>query len=129
MPAFPRAPDPTAVAAAHESTVSRALLTDPEKKNLEADNVSEFHKANLAVLNLGPNAVTGFSAAYAVNELIKPATVIASHVNEGATTGGKVRADSRTAAFMSLVQGRPVHLALSGRTMEFDGDAKCVAGC
>jgi len=91
--------------------------------------VNEFHKANLAVLNLGPSAVTGFSAAYAVNELIKPATVIASHVNEGATTGGKVRADSRTAAFMSLVKGRPVFLALSGKTMEFDGNAKCVAGC
>ena len=160
-----RAVEITAVVAAHDSTVSRDLLTDPEKKNLEADNVSitlgpssgfviqftnglkvylsgdtglhadmktivnEFHKANLAVLNLGPNAVTGFSAAYAVNELIKPATVIASHVNEGATTGGKVRADSRAAAFMNLVKGRPVYLALSGRTMEFDGDAKCVAGC
>jgi L-ascorbate metabolism protein UlaG (beta-lactamase superfamily) len=160
-----RAVEITTVAAAHESTVSRALLTDPEKKNLEADNVSitlgpssgyviqftnglkvylsgdtglhadmktivsEFHKANLAVLNLGPSAVTGFSAAYAVNELLKPATVIASHVNEGATAGGKVRADSRTAAFMNLVKGRPVYLALSGKTMEFDGDAKCVAGC
>ena len=160
-----RAVEITAVVAAHDSTVSRDLLTDPEKKNLEADNVSitlgpssgyviqftnglkvylsgdtglhadmktivnEFHKANLAVLNLGPNAVTGFSAAYAVNELIKPATVIASHVNEGATTGGKVRADSRTAAFMNLVKGRPVYPALSGKTMEFDGDARCVAGC
>jgi L-ascorbate metabolism protein UlaG (beta-lactamase superfamily) len=160
-----RAVEITAVAAAHESTVARALLTDPEKKDLEADNVSitlgpssgyvirftngltvylsgdtglhadmktivnEFHKANLAVLNLGPSAVTGLAAAYAVNELLQPATVIASHVNEAATIGGKVRADSRTAAFMNLVKGRPVHPALSGRTMEFDGDARCVAGC
>ena len=44
-------------------------------------------------------------------------------------SGGKVRADSRTAAFMNLVKGRPVYLALSGKTMEFDGDARCVAGC
>ena len=29
----------------------------------------------------------------------------------------------------SMIKGRPVHLALSGRTMEFDGNAKCVAGC
>jgi len=36
---------------------------------------------------------------------------------------------SRTALFASLVKGRPVYLALSGRTMEFDGDAKCVSGC
>ena len=42
---------------------------------------------------------------------------------------GKVRADSRTAAFMNLVKGRPVYPAMSGRTMEFDGDARCVAGC
>ena len=29
---------------------------------------------------------------------------------------------------MALVKGRPVYLALSGETMEFDGNAKCVAG-
>lgn len=64
-----------------------------------------------------------------MNELIKPAAVTATHVNESATTGGKVRPDSRTAAFMNLVKGPPVHLALSGKTMEFDGNGKCVAGC
>jgi len=30
---------------------------------------------------------------------------------------------------MSLVKDRPVYPALSGKTMEFDGNAKCVAGC
>ena len=55
--------------------------------------------------------------------------MIATHVNEGATTGGKVRPASRTATFMGMVKGRPVYLALSGKTMEFDGDGKCVAGC
>jgi L-ascorbate metabolism protein UlaG (beta-lactamase superfamily) len=155
----------TTVTAAHDSTVARELLTDPERKSLEADNVSltlgpssgyiiqftnglkvylsgdtgihaemksivnEFYKANLAVLNMGPNAVTGLSAAYAVNEMIKPNAVIVSHVNEGATVGGKVKPGSRTAAFLTLVKGRPVYLALSGKTMEFDGDAKCLAGC
>ena len=155
----------TVVFAAHDSTVARELLTDPERKNLEADNVSlslgpptgyvvqftnglrvyltgdtgihaemknvvsDFYKANLVMFNLGPNAVTPATAAHAVNELIKPAAVIATHVNEAATAGGKVRADSRTAAFMNQVKGRPVHLALSGKTMEFDGSGKCVAGC
>jgi len=33
------------------------------------------------------------------------------------------------AAFIALVQGRPVYPALSGKTMEFDGAGKCVAGC
>jgi L-ascorbate metabolism protein UlaG (beta-lactamase superfamily) len=91
--------------------------------------VNEFHKANLAVLNLGPNSVTILSAAYAVNELIKPTAVIATRVSEGATAGGKVIPTSRTAAFTDLVKGRPVYPALSGKTMEFDGNAKCVAGC
>ena len=50
-------------------------------------------------------------------------------MNEGATAGGKLKPNSRTAAFTSMIKGRPVHLALSGRTMEFDGNAKCVAGC
>jgi L-ascorbate metabolism protein UlaG (beta-lactamase superfamily) len=90
--------------------------------------VNEFHKANLAVLNLGPNAMTPASAAYSVNELIKPAAVIATHVNEAATSGGKIKPNSRTAAFTKLSKP-PVHLALSGRTIEFDGSGKCVAGC
>jgi L-ascorbate metabolism protein UlaG (beta-lactamase superfamily) len=91
--------------------------------------VGDYFKANLMVLNLGPSAVTSKDAAYIANELVRPAAVIASHVNEGATTGGKVRPNSRTAAFMSLVKGRPVYPALSGKTMQFNGDGKCVAGC
>lgn len=89
----------------------------------------DYFKANLMVLNLGPSALTSKDAAYVANELVRPAAVIATHVNEGATTAGKVRPNSRTAAFVSLVKGRPVYPALSGRTMEFDGDGKCVAGC
>jgi len=50
-------------------------------------------------------------------------------VNEAATADGKLRPASRTAAFVALVKGRPVHPALSGRTMEFNGEGKCVAGC
>jgi L-ascorbate metabolism protein UlaG (beta-lactamase superfamily) len=91
--------------------------------------VKDFHKANLMVLNMGPNAITSYADAYAANQLVKPAAVITTHVNEGATKDGKVLPSSRTAAFIALVKGRPVYLALSGRTMEFDGSAKCVAGC
>jgi L-ascorbate metabolism protein UlaG (beta-lactamase superfamily) len=91
--------------------------------------VADYYKANLMVLNLGPSALTSKEAAYVAEELVHPASVIASHVNEGATTGGKLRPASRTAAFVSLVKGRPVYPALSGRTMQFSGDGKCVAGC
>jgi len=90
--------------------------------------VNEYHKANLAVLNLGPNAGTFFSGAHAMNELVRPASVILTHPNEAVTEGGKVRPATRTAALMKQLKPA-AHLALSGRTMEFDGKGKCVAGC
>ena len=37
-------------------------------------------------------------AAFAVNELIQPNTVIPSHVNEAATTGGKVINGTKTSS-------------------------------
>lgn len=155
----------TIVAASHDSTVSRALLTAEGKKNADADAVSyylgppsgyiikftngltvyasgdtgihtemktvigDFHKPNLALMNLGPNAINAQAAGHAINDLVKPATVVATHVNEGATAGGKLKPTSRTAAFIKQVKGRPVYLAISGKTMQFDGEAKCVSGC
>ena len=53
--------------------------------------VADYYKANLMVLNLGPSALTSKEAAYVADELVHPASVIASHVSEGATTGGKLR--------------------------------------
>jgi L-ascorbate metabolism protein UlaG (beta-lactamase superfamily) len=91
--------------------------------------VHDFHKANLALLKLGPNAVTPESAPFMVNELVQPAAVIASHPNEAVTEGGKLQPNTRMKAFVDLVKNRPVYLALSGRTMEFDASAQCVAGC
>ncbi|HEY5308640.1 MAG TPA: MBL fold metallo-hydrolase, partial [Casimicrobiaceae bacterium] len=148
-----------------DNTVPRTLLSDPARKDLDADNASlmlgpatgyvikftngltvylsgdtglhaemktldnEFHKANLMLLNLGYSAITAQAGAYAANELVRPASVIVSHVHEGATTAGKVRPTSHTAAFMGFVKGRPVYPVLSGKTMEFDGEGKCVVGC
>jgi L-ascorbate metabolism protein UlaG (beta-lactamase superfamily) len=91
--------------------------------------VNEYHKANLAVLNLGPSAGTVLSGAYAMNELVRPASVILSHPNEAVTEGGKLRPASRAAALIKLLKGVTPHLAVSGRTMEFDGKGNCVAGC
>jgi len=90
--------------------------------------VNEFHRANLALLNLGPSAGTVTSGAYAMNELVRPASVILSHPNEAVTEGGKLRPTSRTAAVIKQLKA-PAYLAISGRTMEFDGKGKCVAGC
>ena len=90
--------------------------------------VNECHKANLAVLNLGGNPGIYFSGAHAMNELVKPASIILTHVNEPATEGGKLRPASQTARLIKQLKA-PAHLAISGRTMEFDGAGKCVAGC
>ena len=91
--------------------------------------VRGFYKANLAVLNIGDTFTTGpTEAAYVANVLVKPKSVIASHANEPATENGKLRPGTRTAAFVAATTV-PVHLPLSGRTMEFDGQGTCVAGC
>jgi L-ascorbate metabolism protein UlaG (beta-lactamase superfamily) len=90
--------------------------------------VNEYHKAHLAVFNGGLSAGTNASVAQALNELVKPASVLWTHPNEAVTEGGRLRPASRTAALMKLLKA-PMHLALSGRTMEFDGKGKCVAGC
>ena len=47
--------------------------------------IHDFHKANLAVINLGPNPGMFQSGAYAINDLLQPASVIFTHVNEAAT--------------------------------------------
>jgi len=91
--------------------------------------VNEYHKANLAVLNLGPSAGTVMSGAYAMNELVRPASVILTHPNEAVTEGGVLRPASRAAALVKQLKSATPHLAISGRTMEFDGTGKCVAGC
>jgi L-ascorbate metabolism protein UlaG (beta-lactamase superfamily) len=91
--------------------------------------VNRFYKANLAVINIGGTFTTGpTEAAYVMNAMVKPKSVIASHANEKATENGKLLAGTRTETFIKAVEA-PVHLPLSGVAMEFDGDGACVAGC
>ena len=90
--------------------------------------VRDFYKANLAVLNIGNIFTMGpEEAAFAANKLIKPKSVIASHANEEATSGGVVIAGTKTDQFSKLVKV-PVHVPTSGDVMEFNGNGKCVAG-
>ena len=91
--------------------------------------VRGYYGAKLAVMNIGDGFTTGpAEAAYVMNDLVKPNEVIASHANEAGTQGGKVRAGSKTEAFMKAAH-MPVHVPLSGKTMEFDANGKCQAGC
>jgi L-ascorbate metabolism protein UlaG (beta-lactamase superfamily) len=92
--------------------------------------VRRYYKANLVVMNIGGSPFTTGpdESAFVVNELVKPNSVIASHANEPATIGGKLTPNSKTAAFQKAAK-MPVHVPLSGRTMEFDGSGRCTAGC
>jgi L-ascorbate metabolism protein UlaG (beta-lactamase superfamily) len=85
--------------------------------------------AKLAVMNIGGGFSTGpKEAAFVLNELVKPASAIASHANEPATKDGKLLPQSKTAAFKEATKAA-VYPSLSGKTMEFDGEGKCTGGC
>ena len=107
-----------------------AYLSGDTGITAEQDLVVRGHyAAKLVVMNIGDTYTTGpKEAAYVINEMIKPNAVIASHANEAATNKGKLIAGTRTEIFMKATR-TPVHLPLSGRTMEFDANAQCVAGC
>ncbi len=108
-----------------------AYLSGDTGITAEQDLVVRGHyKANLVVMNIGgfPFTTGPTEATYVVNELVRPNSVIASHANEPATVGGKLVPNSKTAAFIQAAR-MPVHVPLSGKTMEFDGAARCVSGC
>jgi L-ascorbate metabolism protein UlaG (beta-lactamase superfamily) len=91
--------------------------------------VRDYYHAKLAVMNIGDGFSTGpAEAAYVINDLVQPASVIPSHVNEVGTVKGQPRPGSKTEAFLKAVKV-PAHLPLSGKTMEFDASGKCTAGC
>ena len=108
-----------------------AYLSGDTGITAEQDLVVRGHyKANLVVMNIGgfPFTTGPVEATYVVNELVKPNSVIASHANEPATIDGKLVPTSKTAAFIKSAK-MPVHVPLSGKTMEFEGSGKCVGGC
>lgn len=91
--------------------------------------VRDYYKARLAVMNIGDGLTTGpLEAAFVINDLVKPAEVIASHANEVGTVGGKVRPGSKTETFIKASKV-PVRVPLSGVTMEFTAAGTCAAGC
>ena len=107
-----------------------AYLSGDTGVTSEQDTVVRGHyKAKLAVINIGDTFTTGpVEAAYVINDLVQPASVIPSHANEVETKDGKVLPGTRTDTFMKAVKV-PVYVPLSGKTMEFDSNGKCVAGC
>ena len=95
----------------------------------QKDVVGDYYRPHLAVMNIGGTYTTGpTEAAHVINEMVKPASVIASHANEVATKDGKLIDNTNTSAFIAASQV-PVYLPLSGKTMQFDGKGNCTAGC
>ena len=91
--------------------------------------VRQLYNAKLAVINIGDTFTTGpAEAAWVVNTLVQPASVIASHANQPSTKGGKVIDGSRIDQFMKAAT-MPVHVPLSGNTMAFNNEGTCVSGC
>ncbi len=91
--------------------------------------VRDHYGVHLAVINIGDTFTTGpREAAHVINELVRPAAVIASHANEQATENGSLLPGTRTAAFVQASEV-PVHIPLSGRTLAFDGGGRCRSGC
>jgi len=92
--------------------------------------VRQFYGPKLAVINMGDIFSLGpEEAAFAVNHLIKPESVIPSHANEQATSSGVVLSGTKTQKFIDLVGANKVHVPLSSVTMEFNSHGKCVSGC
>lgn len=91
--------------------------------------VHDLYQAKLAVINIGDVYTTGpTEAAWVMNELVKPASVIPSHANQPSTMGGKVIAGTRVEQFSKAVKAK-VYVPLSGRTLSFDAKGKCTGGC
>lgn len=90
--------------------------------------VRRFYAANLVVINMGDIFSMGpEEAAFAINSLLRPRTVIPSHANEAATSGGLV-AGERIRRFSELINSSAITLVLplSGVTREFNGSGCCV---
>jgi len=117
-PELPLIIDISVVTVEHDNAVPTTLL--PGSLPADVDVVREEYHAELAVMNIG-DAFTAEpeEAARAVNHLICQRSVIPSHTNEVATSGGHVIRDARTTKFLSLIESNG-YVARSEQTMQFD---------
>jgi L-ascorbate metabolism protein UlaG (beta-lactamase superfamily) len=92
--------------------------------------VSRFYKPNLVVINMSDTATLGpTEAAYVIKSLVRPRTVMPTHVNEQATADGAIVPGTRVDMFSILVRGIvDLVVPISDVTRTFDGSGRCV-GC
>jgi beta-lactamase family protein len=90
---------------------------------------SDFYKPNLAVVHMdGLNVMGPDEAAYAVNRLIRPRTVIPEHANQVSTSGGRMNPGTLVERFARQVRPARVILPLSGIKIFCDGQGNCRQG-
>jgi len=87
---------------------------------------SRFYRPNLAIVHMdGLFTMGADEAAFAVDQLIRPRTVIAEHANQVSTSGGTVLAGTRVERFIGQVHNAKVIVPVSGKTISCDGEGKC----
>lgn len=87
---------------------------------------SKYYNVNAAIIHIGDIFTMGpDEAAFATNTLIKPKSVIPTHANEFATTGGNVNPGTKTERFINKVDSAEVFVPLSGVPILCDGTGKC----
>jgi L-ascorbate metabolism protein UlaG (beta-lactamase superfamily) len=92
--------------------------------------IARYYHPTLVVLNMSDTVTLGPNEAiFMMKSLIRPRSVMPSHVNEQATAGGAVRAGTRTARFELFASDlADVIVPLSDVTRSFDGAGRCI-GC
>jgi L-ascorbate metabolism protein UlaG (beta-lactamase superfamily) len=92
--------------------------------------ISRFYHPTLIVINMSDTVTFGpVEATFVVKELVRPTTVMPSHVNEAATSGGAAVANTRVDRFIGLARSFvDIVLPVSEVTRSFDGAGRCV-GC
>ena len=96
--------------------------------------IAKFYTPGLMVINIGPggNGPTALGtddAIKVVQHLVRPTTVMPSHVGEQATSGGRLQGNTRTELFARYAKAfTEVVLPVSDVTLAFDGNGRCV-GC
>lgn len=116
----------TTVPAVHSNGVHPLIIGGDLGKMMQAAGLGGYVGPPTGFVLTFSNGPT--EAAFVITELVRPNSVIVSHANEVATEGGKVKDGTKTARFIAATKV-PVHVPLSGLTMEFDSAGKCTAGC
>jgi hypothetical protein len=89
-----------------------------------------YYRPTLVVLNMSDTVTLGPSeATFMIKSLVRPRTVMPSHVNEQATAGGTIRSGTRVDLFQLFTRDlADIVVPVSDVTRSFDGSGRCI-GC